>query len=205
MILNSLSDFFCVPLMCVCVLHFVGQTPYGGVNLVDGVIQDGLTDAFEKIHMGQMAERMAKTFGISREDTDEFAKQSYLRAAKARDMGIFAKEIVPVIIPGRKGKPDVTVTDDEEIAKVNFDKMPYLNSVFQKDGTITAANASSLNDGAAACLLMSETAVNKFGVSPIAKVVGYADAATDPADFGITPSYAIEKVNILLHAILQVF
>lgn len=148
--------------------------------------------------MGLCTENLAKTFGITRDDTDEFAKQSYVRAMKSRDNGIHSLEIVPVVIPGRKGKPDVTVKDDEEISKVNFDKMPYLNPVFQKDGTITAANASSLNDGAAACILMSETAVNKYHVSPIAKVIGYADAAVEPIDFGIAPSYAIEKVCLLI-------
>ena len=144
--------------------------------------------------MGLCAENLAKIFGISREDTDEFAKQSYLKAIKARDTGILAKEIVPVVISGRKGKPDITVQDDEEISKVNFEKMPYLNPVFQKDGTITAANASSLNDGAAACVLMSESAVKQFNAIPLAKVIAYADAAVEPIDFGIAPSAAIEKV-----------
>lgn len=171
-----------------------GQTPYGGFSMVDGVVQDGLTDAFDKIHMGLCTENLAKTFSITREDTDEFAKQSYTRAGKARDAGLLAKEIVPVVIPGRKGKPDITVRDDEEIAKVNFEKMPYLSPCFQKDGTITAANASSLNDGASACILMSESAVKKYNVTPLAKVIAYADAAVDPIDFGIAPAYAIEKL-----------
>ncbi|KAH9426486.1 acetyl-CoA acetyltransferase A, mitochondrial-like [Dermatophagoides pteronyssinus] len=171
-----------------------GNTPYGGVNLVDGVVRDGLTDAYDQIHMGVCTENLAQTFNITREETDEFARQSYQRAAKARDTGIHAKEIVPVIIPGRKGKPDVTVTDDEEIGKVNFDKIPYLNPVFRKDGTITAANASSLNDGAAACILMSETALSKYDYQPMAKVIGFADAAIEPKDFGIAPAYAIEKL-----------
>lgn len=172
----------------------LGNTPYGGVNLVDGVVRDGLTDAYDQIHMGVCTENLAQTFNITREETDEFARQSYQRAAKARDTGIHAKEIVPVIIPGRKGKPDVTVTDDEEIGKVNFDKIPYLNPVFRKDGTITAANASSLNDGAAACILMSETALSKYDYQPMAKVIGFADAAIEPKDFGIAPAYAIEKL-----------
>lgn len=167
--------------------------------MVDGVVQDGLTDPFNKIHMGLCTENLARTFAISREDTDEFAKLSYTRAAKARDSGLLTKEIVPVVIAGRKGKADITVRDDEEIAKGNFEKMPYLSSCFQKDGTITAANASSLNDGAAACVLMSEAAVKKYNVSPIAKVIAYADAAVDPIDFGIAPAYAIDKVQIITY------
>lgn len=163
--------------------------------MIDGVVDDGLTDAFDKTHMGVFTESLAKKFGITREETDEFAKTSYLRAAKARDSGVHQKEIVPVVIAGRKGKPDLVVKEDEEIGKVNFEKMPYLNGAFQKDGTITAANASSLNDGAAACVLMSETAVKKYSVIPLAKVVGYADAAIEPADFGIAPAFAIEKVT----------
>ena len=161
---------------------------------MDGVVRDGLTDAYDQMHMGLCTENLAQTFNITREETDDFARQSYQRAAKARDNGIHSKEIVPVVIPGRKGKPDVTITDDEEIGKVNFDKIPYLNPVFRKDGTITAANASSLNDGAAACILMSETALSKYGYTPMAKVIGLADAAIEPKDFGIAPAYAIEKL-----------
>ncbi|KPM05835.1 acetyl-CoA acetyltransferase, mitochondrial-like protein [Sarcoptes scabiei] len=171
-----------------------GNTPYGGMHLVDGVIRDGLTDAYDNIHMGLCAEKLAQTYGISREDSDAFAKQSYHKAAKAKEMGLHDKEIVSVVIPGGKRKSDITVVEDEEIAKVNFDKMPYLNPVFQKDGTITAANASSLNDGAAACILMSEVALNKYQITPLAKVLDFADAATEPKDFGIAPAYAIEKL-----------
>lgn len=163
--------------------------------VIDGVVNDGLTDAFDKIHMGVCTEGLAKTFGITREETDEFAKQSYQRAGKARDSGIFAKEIVPVVISGRKGTPETSITVDEEIAKGNFEKMPYLSPCFQENGTITAANASSLNDGAAACILMSEAAVKKYNVTPLAKVIAYADAAVDPVDFGIAPAFAIEKVR----------
>lgn len=165
--------------------------------MVDGIVQDGLTDAFEKMHMGLCTENLAKTFGINREETDEFAKQSYQKAAKARDNGILAKEIIPVKIAGRKGKPDEIVEVDEEISKVSFEKMPHLNPCFQRDtGTITAANASSINDGAAACILMSEAAVKKYNCTPLAKVIAYADAAIDPIDFGIAPAYAIEKVTM---------
>lgn len=161
----------------------------------DGILHDGLTDPYDKIHMGVCTENLAKTYGITREETDEFAKQSYMRSTTARDTGIHALEIVPVVIPGRKGKPDVTVSVDEEISNCAFEKMPYLNTVFKKDGTITAANASKLSDGAAACLLMSETAVSKYNVTPMAKVVGYADAAIEPMDFGIAPAFAVEKVQ----------
>ncbi|KAH9389904.1 Acetyl-CoA acetyltransferase, mitochondrial [Tyrophagus putrescentiae] len=169
-----------------------GATPYGGISMVDGIVQDGLTDAFEKIHMGLCTENLAKTFAINREDTDEFAKQSYLKAAKARDSGILAKEITPVKIPGRKGKPDEIVEVDEEISKVSFEKMPHLNPEIRAPSPLP--NASSINDGAAACILMSEAAVKKYNATPLAKVIAYADAAIDPIDFGIAPAYAIEKL-----------
>jgi acetyl-CoA C-acetyltransferase len=125
---------------------------------------------------------------------DEFAKTSYTRSAAAAQAGVFGKEIVPVTIPGKRGKPDVTVSEDEEYKKVNFEKMKSLATVFQKEGgTVTAANASSLNDGAAACVLMSQKAVTKYGLKPIAKIVGYADAAIDPIDFPVAPAFALPK------------
>lgn len=145
--------------------------------------------------MAVCTEALAKKLNITREASDQFAKQSYLKSAQARDNGTLSKEIAPVTIKGKKGKADSVVAEDEEIARVNFDKIPLLNPVFVKDGTITAANASSLNDGAAACVLMSEEAVKKFGLKPLAKVVDYADAAIEPVDFGIAPVAAIEKVR----------
>jgi len=172
-----------------------GETPYGGVNLSDGIVLDGLTDVYKKIHMGLCTENLAQKYEVSREQQDQFAVQSYTRSAKAAESGIFTQEIVPVTIPGKRGKPDVTVTEDEEFKKANFDKFPSLNAVFKRDGgTITAANASSLNDGSAATVLMSEKAVQKFGVKPLAKIIAFADAAVDPVDFGIAPAYAIPKV-----------
>jgi acetyl-CoA C-acetyltransferase len=172
-----------------------GETPYGGINLSDGILLDGLTDVYNKIHMGLCAENLAKKYDISREQQDQFAISSYTRCAKASNAGIFAQEIVPVTIPGKRGKPDVTVTEDEEFKKAIFEKFATLNTVFKKEnGTITAANASSLNDGSAATVLMSEKAVQKFGVKPLAKIIGFADAAVDPMDFGIAPAFAIPKV-----------
>ncbi|KAI1294574.1 Acetyl-CoA acetyltransferase B, mitochondrial [Halotydeus destructor] len=168
-----------------------GETPYGGVNLVDSIVHDGLTDSFDKLHMGACAEQTAEKYGASREDQDAYAKLSYERSARAASSGVLSKEIVPVVIAGKRGKPDVTVSEDEEYKKVNFEKMSTLNTVFKKNGTITAANASSLNDGAAACVLMSQAAVDKYGVKPLAKIVGYGDGATNPVDFAIAPAFAI--------------
>ena len=125
-----------------------GDTPYGGVNLKDAIVNDGLTDSFSGKHMGECAENTAAVHKISREDQDSYAIKSYTRAAKAASDGIYAKEIVAVVIPGKRGKPDVTVSEDEEYKKANFDKFKTLNTVFKAGGTITAANASSLNDGA---------------------------------------------------------
>ncbi|CAG2107500.1 unnamed protein product [Medioppia subpectinata] len=173
-----------------------GDTPYGGITLADGIVVDGLTDAYSQTHMGLCTEALAAKYGITRAAQDEFAATSYKRSARAATAGAFKAEIVPVTIAGKRGKPDVTVTDDEEYKKVNFERMSSLAAVFKKDGTgtITAANASTLNDGAAAAVLMSAAAVKKFGVKPLAKVVAYADAGVEPADFGIAPAYAVPKV-----------
>jgi len=173
-----------------------GETPYGGITLADGIVTDGLTDVYSHTHMGLCTEGLALKYGLTREAQDQFAAQSYRRTAKAAGAGVFVEEIVPVVIPGKRGKPDVTVTEDEEFKKVNFERMSSLAPVFKKDGTgtITAANASSLNDGAAATVLMSAAAVKKFGAKPLAKVVAFADAGVEPADFGIAPAYAVPKV-----------
>lgn len=172
-----------------------GETPYGGVNLTDGLVLDGLTNSFDNTHMGLCTEGLASKWQITRQQQDEFAKMSYTRSAKAAQDGLLATEIVPVVIPGTRGKPDVTIDQDEEYKKVNFDKFPTLNTVFKREnGTITAANASTLNDGAAACVLVSGKAIKQLGIKPLARIVGYADAGVEPVDFGIAPAHAIPKV-----------
>ncbi|GFQ86217.1 acetyl-CoA acetyltransferase, mitochondrial [Trichonephila clavata] len=172
-----------------------GDTPYGGVHLLDSLVYDGLTDAYQKFHMGVCGENTAKKMGISRQEQDDFAINSYKKTAQATANGLFKTEIVPVVVPGKKGKPDVTISEDEEYKRVNFDKVPQLPTVFQKEnGTITAANASTINDGAAACVLMTADAAEKMNVKPLARIVGFADAAVAPIDFPISPAYAIPKL-----------
>ncbi|XP_042147890.1 acetyl-CoA acetyltransferase A, mitochondrial isoform X1 [Ixodes scapularis] len=172
-----------------------GETPYGGVQLTDGIVYDGLTDAYDRIHMGACAEQTAKKYEVSRQDQDNFAIESYKRSEAAAKAGVFAKEIVPVTISGKRGKPDTVVSEDEEYKKANFEKFGSVPTVFLKDGgTITAANASTLNDGAAACVLMTRQAANRLGVKPIARIVGFADAAVEPVHFSIAPAYAMPKV-----------
>ncbi|XP_077976882.1 acetyl-CoA acetyltransferase, mitochondrial-like [Glandiceps talaboti] len=167
---------------------------YGGHKLEDGIVRDGLTDVYNKIHMGNCAENTAKKMNIGREEQDQYAINSYKNSQKAAESGIFDKEIVPVSIPQRKG-PEVVIKEDEEYKKVNFAKFPALKTVFQKDGgTVTAANASTLNDGAAALVLMTAQAAERLGVTPLARIVGFADAAIAPIDFPIAPAYAMPKV-----------
>ncbi|KAL4232516.1 Acetyl-CoA acetyltransferase [Mactra antiquata] len=170
-----------------------GQTPYGKVELLDAIVFDGLTDAYGKYHMGICGENTAKKFNIGRQAQDEYAIRSYTLSRQSADAGLFNDEIVPVTIPQKKGDP-VIVSQDEEYKKVNFDKFPTLKSVFQKEGTITAANASTLNDGAGAIVLMSGKAADRLGVKPLARIVGFADAAIDPIDFPTAPAYAIPKI-----------
>lgn len=172
-----------------------GDTPYGGVRLLDSLVYDGLTDAYQKFHMGVCGENTAKVMGISREEQDQFAINSYKKTAEATTNGLLKTEIVPVVIPGKKGKPDVTICDDEEYKRVNFDKIAQLPTVFQKEnGTITAANASTINDGAAACVLMTADTAEKMNLKPLARIIGFADAAVAPIDFPISPAYAIPKL-----------
>lgn len=171
-----------------------GQTPYGGIKAADGIVHDGLTDAYNHCHMGNCAENTAKKYGISREDQDEYAIRSYTLSKKAAESGVFDVEITPVTIPQRKGDPKV-VNADEEYLRVNFDRFKSLKPVFQKEnGTVTAANASTLNDGAAAMVLMTAGAAQSMGVKPLARVAGFADAAIDPMDFPTAPAYAIPKM-----------
>ena len=172
-----------------------GETPYGGVKLDDGIVHDGLTDAYKHIHMGNCAENTAKKFGITRQQQDEYAINSYKRSAAAIQNKIIEKEIIPVVIPGKKGAPDTIVNEDEEYKRVNFNKFTSLPTVFQREnGTVTAANASTLNDGAAACVLMTSKTAEKLGKKPLARIIGFQDAAVDPIDFPISPASAIPKL-----------
>ncbi|MBS1511930.1 MAG: acetyl-CoA C-acyltransferase [Bacteroidetes bacterium] len=165
---------------------------YGNVTLVDGLAKDGLTDVYDGKAMGNAAELCASTCGVSREDQDAFAIESYQRSQAAVNGGKFANEIVPVAIPQRKGDP-VLFSKDEEPFNVKFDKIPELKGAFVKDGTVTAANASTMNDGAAALVLMSKEKADELGLKPIAKIVSYADAEQAPEWFTTTPALAVPK------------
>ncbi|KAJ2649623.1 Acetyl-CoA acetyltransferase, mitochondrial [Coemansia sp. RSA 1250] len=162
---------------------------YGHGELADGIIKDGLWDVYNQIHMGNCAEQTARKHGITREMQDEHAIGSYKRAAAAWKAGSFDNEVLPVTVKTRKGEKVVSV--DEEFTNVNFDKITSLRPVFDKTGTVTAANASTLNDGASALLLMSADQTAEYGVKPLARIVSYADAATLPIDFPIAPSLAV--------------
>jgi acetyl-CoA C-acetyltransferase len=163
---------------------------YGNVQLVDGLVKDGLTDVYDGKAMGNAAELCASTCGISREAQDAFAIESYRRSQAAVNAGKFENEIVPVEIPQRKGEP-LLFAKDEEPFNVKFEKIPELKGAFQKDGTVTAANASTMNDGAAALLLMSKEKAEELGLKPIAKILAYADAEQAPEWFTTTPSLAV--------------
>jgi acetyl-CoA C-acetyltransferase len=165
---------------------------YGNVSFIDGLAKDGLTDVYDGKAMGNAAELCARECGITREDQDAFAIESYKRSQAAWERGAFAAEIVPVEIPQRKGDP-VVFAKDEEPFNVKFDKIPTLSPAFQKDGTVTAANASTMNDGAAALVLMSADKAKELGLKPIAKVVAYADAEQAPEWFTTTPALAVPK------------
>ena len=165
---------------------------FGPATMVDGMQKDGLTDAYDNNAMGVCADLCAAEYNFSREDQDDFAIQSYERSAKAWEAGKFDNEIVPVAVPQRKGDP-IIVSKDEEFTNVKLDKIPSLNAVFTKDGTVTAANASTINDGAAALVLMSEEKALSLGLKPLAYIRSYADAAQEPKWFTTTPSKAIPK------------
>ncbi|XP_057307646.1 acetyl-CoA acetyltransferase, mitochondrial-like [Hydractinia symbiolongicarpus] len=168
---------------------------YGGNMLIDGIVLDGLTDAYDHIHMGACAEQTAAKYGVTRDEQDAYAKASYIKTKTAWENGIFDKEVIPVSVPNkRKGQPATLVSIDEEFTKVNFDKMSSLKTVFKKDGTITAANASTLNDGACATVIMSEEATKLHDTKPLARIVAFADAACEPVHFGAAPSLATSKV-----------
>lgn len=158
--------------------------------VTDGIIRDGLWDPYKDFHMGNAAEICATEYKISREEQDAYAIESYKRAAAATEKGYYKNEIIPVEVPG---KQVITVTEDEDYKKVNFDKIPTLKPTFQKDGTITAANASNLNDGAAAVLLVSGEKLKELGLKPLAKIISFADASQAPEWFTTTPVKAINK------------
>lgn len=164
----------------------------GNGKLVDGLINDGLTDAYNLQHMGVAAELCAKEHQISRSDQDEFAIESYKRSASAWENNLFQNEVIPVEVPQRKGEP-IIISVDEEFSNVRFDKIPNLRPVFDKEGTVTAANASTLNDGAAALVLVSEDKLNELNLKPLAEIVSYADAAQAPEKFTTAPALAIPK------------
>ena len=164
----------------------------GNITMVDGLVNDGLTDVYNNYHMGNAAELCAKECNITREDQDEFAIESYKRSAKAWENGWFNNEVIPVEIPQRKGDP-IVFDHDEEYKAVSFEKIPTLRPVFQKEGSVTAANASTINDGASAVILMSGEKVKELGLTPIAKIRGYADAAQKPEWFTTAPSKALPR------------
>ena len=171
----------------------------GDMKLIDGLVKDGLTDVYNKVHMGNCAELCAKEMNFSREQQDAFAIESYNRSASAWENGKFKDEVVPVAVPQRRGD-DLIVSEDEEYKNVKMDKIPNLRPVFDKDGTVTAANASTLNDGAAALLLMSAEKAKELGLKPLAKIRSYADAAHQPEWFTTAPAkalpIALDKANL---------
>lgn len=165
---------------------------FGPATMVDGLQKDGLTDAYDNNAMGVCADLCATEYKISREEQDAFAIESYQRSARAWDAGKFDNEIVPVAVPQRKGEP-VMVARDEEYTNVKLDKIASLNAVFTKEGTVTAANASTINDGAAALVLMSEEKAAELGLKPLAYIRGYADAEQEPKWFTTSPAKALPK------------
>ena len=187
--------------------HYVdgrNGTKFGNITMLDGITKDGLLDVYSKVPMGNCAELCATKYEITREQQDEFAINSYKRAASAWQAGKFNDEVVGVAVPQRKGDP-IMITEDEEFKNVFLDKIPALRPAFDKEGTITAANASTLNDGASALILASEEAVKAHGLTPLAKIVSYADAAHEPEWFTTAPSLAIpkalEKANLSINHI----
>ena len=174
-------------------VHMRNGVKFGPTTMMDGMQKDGLVDAYDNNAMGVAADLCASEHKISREEQDAFAIKSYERSAKAWEAGKFDSEIVPVAVPQRKGDP-ILVTKDEEYTNVKLDKIPSLNAVFTKDGTVTAANASTINDGAAAVILMSEEKAKAMGLTPLAYIKSYADAAQEPKWFTTAPAKAVKKV-----------
>ena len=165
---------------------------YGNSVLIDGIAKDGLTDVYDGVAMGNAADFCASECGISREEQDAFAIESYKRSQAAWSNGLFDKEVVAVQVPQRKGEP-ILVKKDDEPFNVKFDKIPELRPAFSKDGTVTAAKASTMNDGAAALVLVSKEKMEELGLKPLAKITSYADAEQDPKWFTTTPSMALPK------------
>lgn len=171
----------------------------GNMQLIDGMVKDGLTDVYSDVHMGLCAEKCAKEMNLSRKEQDSFAVESYNRSNNSWKSGKFSNEVVHVEVPQRKGDP-ILVTEDEEYKNVNLEKIPQLRPVFDKDGTVTAANASTLNDGASALILMSAQKAKEMKIQPIAKIRSFSDAAQEPEWFTTAPAkavpIAIEKAGL---------
>ena len=173
-------------------LHGRQGTKFGPTTLEDGMQKDGLLDAYDKVAMGVCADACATKFGFSREDQDAYAIQSYQRSSEAWKSGKFSDEIIPVEIPQRKG-PSITMSEDEEYKNIKLEKIPNLRAAFTEEGTVTAANASTINDGGAALILMSAEKALELNFKPLAKIKSYADAAHEPKWFTTAPSKAIPK------------
>tara|TARA_R110001583_G_scaffold412_7_gene3901 strand:+ start:2421 stop:3596 length:1176 start_codon:yes stop_codon:yes gene_type:complete len=175
--------------------HYIAgrkATKLGNINVADGLLVDGLTDVYDQKHMGTCGDLCASEYNFTREDQDNFAIESYNKSAKAWASGNFKNEVVSVEIPQRRGEP-IIFSEDEEYKNVKMDKIPTLRPVFSKDGTVTAANASTLNDGAAALVIMSADKAKELNLKPIAKIIGYADAAHEPKWFTTAPAKALPK------------
>ncbi|MFA9187933.1 acetyl-CoA C-acyltransferase [Flavobacterium sp. FBOR7N2.3] len=172
--------------------HLRNGTKFGPTTLIDGMQKDGLVDAYDNQAMGVYADLCATEYNISREEQDNYAIESYNRSAQAWTTGKFDAEVVPVEVPQRRGEP-IVIAKDEEFTNVKLEKIPTLNPVFSKDGTVTAANASTINDGAAALILMSEEKAAQLNLKPLAYIKGYADAAQEPKWFTTSPAKALPK------------
>ena len=173
-------------------MHMRKGVKFGPAAMEDGMQKDGLVDPFDKNAMGVLADNCATKYSFSREDQDAFAIESYRRSAKAWSEGKFSNEVIPVAVPQRRGDA-LIITEDEEFKNVKIDKIPALRAAFSKDGTVTAANASTINDGAGALILMSEEKANELGLTKLATIKGYADAAHEPQWFTTAPSKALPK------------
>jgi acetyl-CoA C-acetyltransferase len=173
-------------------VHMRNGHKFGPSTLVDGMQKDGLVDAYDNNAMGVCADACAVEYNFSREDQDNFAIQSYKRSAKAWEEGKFSNEVIPVEVPQRRGEP-IVVSQDEEFKNVKMEKIPALRPAFTKEGTVTAANASTINDGAGAMILMSEAKANELGLDILATIIGYADAAQEPEWFTTAPAKALPK------------